>query len=66
MNWWKRRRALKRQTCFVYCPYCKFELCAGGKWLGQDITDPSIEAYECARCGTFSRWNFDAPAPFTV
>jgi hypothetical protein len=27
---------------------------AGGDWLGQNVDDPRIEAYKCARCGTFA------------
>jgi hypothetical protein len=60
------RRARKRQRTFVYCPTCKFELCAGGEWVGPSETDPAIENYSCSRCGTFSAWNFDTPAPILL
>jgi hypothetical protein len=62
----RRWRLRRKQHTFVYCPTCRFELVAGGKWMGQLVTDPSIEAYACARCGTFSEWHFDSPAPILV
>lgn len=64
--WWREWRQRRKQTTFVYCPTCRYELVAGGDWLGQDVTEPSIEAYRCARCGTLSAWLFDTPAPFLV
>lgn len=63
---WQIRRALARQRTFVYCPVCRFELVAGGIWLGTNATDPSLEAYDCGQCGQFSEWNFDALAPLLV
>ena len=65
LRWWRRRRALKRQRTFIYCPECKLELIASGSWMGT-MLDPRLEAYICTRCGTWSTWNFDIPAPFCV
>ena len=63
---WGAWRAPRKQTTFVYCPGCRYELVAGGDWLGQDVTQPEVEAYKCARCGTISAWLFDAPAPILL
>ena len=65
-GWLKRWRQRRSQSTWIYCPKCKLELIAGGEWIGQDVRDPAIEAYTCARCGTWSAWNFDAPAPLLV
>ena len=63
---WKAWRLRRRQTCFIYCPSCRFELVAGGEWLGQDI-ETAHEAYRCNRCDTLSTWDFDTyPVPVTV
>lgn len=61
----RERKALRNQKTFVYCPVCRFELVAGGEWLGQDTTT-FHEAYRCNRCGAFSTWDFDFPAPVVV
>ncbi len=63
---WAERQARRKQHTFVYCPQCRYELVAGGVWLGQDVTNLAVEAYRCARCGTFSAWDFDAPAPILL
>lgn len=50
------------QRTFVYCPSCRWEMVAGGRWLGQEIATMA-EGYDCARCGCRSVWDFDCPAP---
>jgi hypothetical protein len=63
---WPPGKKRHKQHTFVYCPACRYELVSGGEWIGQDITDPSIEAYQCARCKVTSAWYFDAPTPLLV
>lgn len=56
----------RRQRTFVYCPSCEYELCAGGDWMGSPSHNSPVEVYKCARCGTFSSWDFDAPVPLLL
>lgn len=63
---WRARQIRKNQRTWLYCPECKFELVAGGEWLGQEV-ETMYEAYRCARCGTLSTWDFDTfPVPVRV
>lgn len=48
-----------KQTCWVWCPYCRVELTRWGD-VWQD--DPFV-VYECPGCGAFTEWEFGAPVP---
>lgn len=50
-----------KQTCFVYCPGCRMELCASESFVSDDERGV---AYKCTGCGTDSLWDFDSyPVP---
>lgn len=56
-------RADERQRTFCYCPDCKNELCSD-----RDVDcfeRDGLVYYQC-RCGTESRWMFDAPVPLII
>jgi DNA-directed RNA polymerase subunit RPC12/RpoP len=57
-------RRQPKQTTWVHCPNCRFELVKGGEFWGHTI-DGWVE-YKCANCGRFSDWDFDAPVPLLV
>lgn len=63
--WLKRKLTpAPKQWTFVYCPACRFELCAGGEHLG--MNSEGLETYRCAKCGEYSAWDFDAPVPLLI
>jgi predicted RNA-binding Zn-ribbon protein involved in translation (DUF1610 family) len=53
-----------RQTTRVYCPTCRNELVANGVLLYDSPTHGVL--YRCDNCDSFSRWDFDAPAPLLL
>lgn len=52
----------KKQTTFIYCPNCNNELIKNGNL----IADTDLVYYQCSRCGTYSKWLFDAPTPILM
>ena len=56
--WWKTRK----QTTWCWCPVCKNELCATDSF----IKDTDFVYFECSRCKTKSKWDFDLPCPFLI
>jgi transcription elongation factor Elf1 len=50
------------QRTFCWCPGCNYELVSGGH-LDESHRDDGLVAYECARCGCRSEWDFDVPLP---
>ena len=57
----KRRRHVRKQNTFCWCPVCKHDLCSNNSL----ISDTDIVKYLCSNCGCKSVWNFDI-APFPV
>jgi Zn-finger protein len=62
---WRASLSEKKQTCWVWCPYCRNELTSehGGDWR-EDATGAVV--YTCAGCGAVTRWDFDAPVPLLL
>ena len=50
-----------KQTTFVHCPRCRFEMVNSNSFKGYD--DNGLVFYECEKCGRESYWNFDLPVP---
>jgi len=63
-------RTVTQTRCF--CPTCRRDLIAGDSYVGlsDEILTPAgdrAETYRCARCGTFSAWDFDMfPTPTII
>ena len=57
-----RRKAVREQRTFCYCPICKEDLCSNDSFK----EDTDLVRYECKNCGCRSSWNFDMPAPMLV
>ena len=56
----KRRKQVKKQGTFCWCPVCKQDLCSNNSF----VSDNKEVRYICTVCDTDSRWNFDvAPCP---
>jgi hypothetical protein len=57
------RPSKRRQTCWVYCPKCRYELTASKNpkcfWYDQH----GLVWYRCERCSARSQFDFDMPAP---
>ncbi len=64
INWIRKLfKPKSRQTCWVYCKRCRYELTASKRhqscWHDQD----GFVWYCCEQCGMRSQFDFDMPAP---
>jgi len=59
-KWW---RGTPKQSTFCYCPNCRRDLCGQSDAFKDD--DGAVVSYSC-RCGTHSRWLFNAPVPILL
>lgn len=67
--WWQEaKKCLKmawnnrNQRTFCYCPVCKQDLCSTDSF----VKDTDFVYYDCSRCKTKSKWNFNALAPILI
>lgn len=64
-DWLTRRLARRRQTTWVYCPWCRNDLvsCSRSKW----VESHNFLQYFCGKCGSPSTWDFDTfPVPIHI
>lgn len=57
-----RRKSVKEQRTFVWCPICHEDLCSNGSFR----FDKKCVMYECNNCGCRSAWDFDSIAPILL
>lgn len=58
----KRRKQVRKQNTFVWCPCCGDELTSNGSFM----SDTNVVIYICTNCQARSEWNFDCPVPFLI
>jgi len=53
-----------QQRTFCYCPNeeCNNELISSDSF----VSDDEVVTYICTKCGTVSKWYFDAPCPILI
>ena len=65
----KDRKDIKGQKTFIYCPRCQNELISGMGYSSEHLhgmnKERILEWFKC-RCGTITKWDFDAPTPILV
>ena len=52
------------KSCAIFCPGCKNDLVEDGEASHKGPSASGMEVYCCSKCGVWTVWDFDTPAPF--
>ena len=58
----QRRKRVREQRTFCWCPNCKEDLCSNNSF----ISDTDLVRYICTNCSCRSEWNFDSLSPILI